>query len=64
MTQAGRLPPSYGHGRGMTGNAHISNHCSYGYKKDTLDSTHWVIDEPAAEDSQHRAEGTGKTDDD
>lgn len=35
--------------RGMTGNAHTSNHCPYGYKKDTLDSTHWVIDEPAAE---------------
>lgn len=35
--------------RGMTGNAHTSNYCPYGYKKDTLDSTHWVIDEPAAE---------------
>ena len=35
--------------RGMTGNAHTSNHCPYGYKKDTSDSTHWIIDEPAAE---------------
>ena len=35
--------------RRMTGNAHTSNHCPYGYKKDTLDSTRWVIDEPAAE---------------
>ena len=35
--------------RGMTGNAHTSNHCPYGYKKDTLDNTRWVIDEEAAE---------------
>lgn len=35
--------------RGMTGNAHTSNHCPYGYKKDMQDSTHWVIDEEAAE---------------
>lgn len=35
--------------RGMTGNAHTSNHCPYGYKKDPLDSTHWIIDEPATE---------------
>lgn len=32
--------------RGMTGNAHTSNHCPYGYKKDTLDSTHWVMMNP------------------
>lgn len=32
-----------------TGKAHTSNHCPYGYKKDTLDSTHWGTDEEAAE---------------
>lgn len=35
--------------RGMTGNAHTSNNCPYGYKKDPLDSNHWVIDGEAAE---------------
>ncbi len=35
--------------RGMTGNAHTTNHCPYGYKKDPLDNTHWVIDEESAE---------------
>ena len=34
--------------RGMTGNAHTSNHCPYGYQKDPLDNTHWIIDEEAA----------------
>ena len=35
--------------RGMSGNAHTSTHCPYGYKKDPLDANHWIIDEEAAE---------------
>lgn len=34
--------------RGMSG-VHTSNHCLYGYKKDTEDNTKWLIDEEAAE---------------
>lgn len=35
--------------KGMTGKSHTSNHCPYGYKKDAQNSSHWVIDEEAAE---------------
>lgn len=35
--------------KGMTGKSHTSNHCPYGYKKDIQNSSHWVIDEEAAE---------------
>ena len=35
--------------RGMSGKAHTTNRCIYGYMKDPADKDHWIVDEEAAE---------------